>query len=61
MRKDFIRSIGLLSYRVVRVNKKLMFDFGNAAAVLRGQSKDREGNPIPWFTYRCRVSKNSLI
>jgi hypothetical protein len=53
MKKDFIWRSALLCHHLVQVNKKLMFDFGYAAAVLRGESIDSDDNPIPWFTYPC--------
>lgn len=52
-RKNPIWRIPRLCYGVMRVNKKLMFDFGYATAVLSGESIDGDGNPIPWFTYPC--------
>lgn len=35
------------------VYKKMMFDFGYVTAQLHQASVDRDGNPIPWFTYPC--------
>jgi hypothetical protein len=31
----------------------MMFDFGWATAMLHGETIDKDGNPIPWFTYLC--------
>ena len=50
-RKNPIWRIPRLCYGVMRVNKKLMFDYGYAAGYLAGEPIDGDGNPIPWFTY----------
>jgi hypothetical protein len=42
-----------LCISVTRVCKQLIFDFGYGTAFLRGEAVDRNGNPIPWFTYPC--------
>lgn len=52
-RKNPFWRVPRLGYGVMRINKKLMFDFGYAAAALSGESIDGDRNPIPWFTYPC--------
>ncbi len=48
-----IREIPLLCYRFLKVCRILLFGSGYAIAMFRGESIDRDGNPIPWFTYPC--------
>src|SRR5450830_523789 len=43
----------ILCISAIKVCKKLIFDFGYGTAILRGEAVDRNGNPIPWFTYPC--------
>ena len=37
--------------RTLRVCRILVFEFGHLRSVVEGASIDRDGQPIPWFTY----------
>jgi hypothetical protein len=53
LRKEPIREMPALCYRLLRVSSALLFDSGYVNAMFRRESIDRDGNKMPWFTYPC--------
>ena len=46
-----LRAWALLPYKVIKVWAILLFNFGWLRSYIQQRSIDRDGNPVPWYSY----------
>lgn len=55
-----LRALGLLPYKIIKIWSLLLINFGWLRSYVEQRSIDRDGNPVPWYSYAAIEYLNTL-